>query len=316
MFYGIRRNFSPVAQNIIRIMSKTLTSSSSASLKPITSAGCLIIGDEVLNGKILDTNSHNFAKACFSDLEIPLKKTIVCGDDKQDIINSIKILTEQDKCDVVLTSGGIGPTHDDISYESVAAAFDLSTAIDKDTVNRMHKIRGDYLETLSKDQLDSFYRMATFPQSSQNIDVDKLYIDETLWVPVVGINQQVYMLPGVPQLFIKLLSSLTDHIRPRIVSNALTRFFVKTTSKESELAPFLKNLQKNCDKKFGSQAVKIGSYPHFSWSINTISIIGGQSVDPEDLRHVVQEILDNVGGGAKEIDAAEENCMTTTEPEK
>ena len=55
--------------------------------KPIRSAGCLIIGDEILNGKILDTNSYNFARFCFKDLSIPLKRTIVCGDDEDDIKN-------------------------------------------------------------------------------------------------------------------------------------------------------------------------------------------------------------------------------------
>lgn len=90
----------------------------------IKSAGCLIIGDEVLNGKILDTNSFEFAKYCFKELSIPVKKTVVCGDDADDIIRSLKVLTDEN-CDFIVTSGGIGSTHDDING-SVHRALNLA----------------------------------------------------------------------------------------------------------------------------------------------------------------------------------------------
>lgn len=281
-------------------------------VRPITSAGCLIIGDEVLNGKIRDSNSYHFARKCFNDLSIPLKKTIVCGDDETDIVESLLILTKL--CDFVVTSGGIGPTHDDITYEALAAAYGLPVAKDEETVSRMHSIRDDYLKTLAPAQLTAFYRMATFPVANESTSVQKLFTDESLWVPIVGINHQVYVLPGVPQLFEKLLDALTAHIRPRVVSDNLHRFFVKTTSKESELAPYLKQLQANCNEKYGLGAVKLGSYPHMAWKINTISIIGLKDVDVPALRNLVAQVVGNIGGGATEIDAAEEERMSVLEP--
>ncbi|OBA19031.1 Molybdopterin binding protein [Metschnikowia bicuspidata var. bicuspidata NRRL YB-4993] len=285
-----------------------------AMTRSIRSAGCLIIGDEVLNGKILDTNLFEFAKFCFNELSVPLKKTIVCGDDTEDIIQSLEIL-RQNKCDFIVTSGGIGSTHDDITYEALSLAFHLQCLLDSETVDKMHALRGPYLLLLSKSQLDSFYRMATLPQASDDVSVLKLFTDESLWVPIVGINEQVYVLPGVPQLFKKLLTGLGASLKDRVKPEKFTRFFVQTTTGESSLAPFLSDLQNHCNTIHGPGKIKLGSYPHFNWKINTISIIGDSSVSSGDLRLVVDKVIKNVGENAKEITLQEEEYMTTNEPQ-
>jgi molybdenum cofactor synthesis domain-containing protein len=89
--------------------------------KFVSTAGCLIIGDEVLNGKTKDTNSNYFAKFCF-DRGIDLKRIEVIPDDEDDIVEAARRMTS--KYDFVITSGGIGPTPDDITYQSLAKAFD------------------------------------------------------------------------------------------------------------------------------------------------------------------------------------------------
>ncbi|KAM9911137.1 hypothetical protein OXX59_007349 [Metschnikowia pulcherrima] len=305
---------SPQLFATVKTKPKSMISRLSTMTRAIRSAGCLIIGDEVLNGKILDTNSFEFAKFCFNELEVPLKKTIVCGDDKQDIISSLEIL-RQSNCELIVTSGGIGSTHDDITYDAISQAFNLSCRLDSETVSKMQVLRGKYLSSLSKPQLEAFYKMATLPQSSENVAVSKLFTDESLWVPIVGIDEQVYVLPGVPQLFKKLLAGLGESIKGRVVSEKLTRYFVKTTTSESNLAPYLSGLQDRCNVKYGVGKIKLGSYPHFSWRINTISIIGDSSVSNKDLRLVVDDLLQNIGYDAKEISAEEENHMSTNEPE-
>ncbi|GEQ72009.1 hypothetical protein JCM33374_g5695 [Metschnikowia sp. JCM 33374] len=282
--------------------------------RSIRSAGCLIIGDEVLNGKILDTNSFEFAKFCFNELSVPLKKTIVCGDDKQDIIQSLEVLRKSD-CDFIVTSGGIGSTHDDITYDALSSAFQLQCQLDSETVDKMHALREPYLSSLSKAQLGAFYRMATLPQPSKDVSVSKLFTDQSLWVPIVGINEQVYILPGVPQLFKKLLTSLGASVKDRVISEKFTRFFVKTTTGESSLAPYLSALQDQCNSKHGNGKIKLGSYPHMNWKINTISIIGDSSVSLEDLRIVVEEVLANIGENASEISVEEEEHMSTNDPQ-
>lgn len=104
--------------------------------KPIKTAGCLIIGDEILNGKIMDTNSYNFARFCFNDLSIPLKRTVVCGDDSQDIKTSLHNLLSQDNVGFLVTSGGLGSTHDDITYEAISDYFKLDYKLDQEVVDR------------------------------------------------------------------------------------------------------------------------------------------------------------------------------------
>ncbi|SGZ55105.1 CIC11C00000004683 [Sungouiella intermedia] len=281
----------------------------------VKSAGCLIIGDEVLNGKILDTNSYEFAKFCFHELAVPLKKTVVCGDDKADIIRSLQILRDEN-CDFIVTSGGIGSTHDDITYDALAAAFLVPCKLDQETVDRMQRLRLSYLSLLSPPQLSAFYRMATFPLSSGSVSVLKTFPDSELWVPVVAINDQVYVLPGVPELFKKLMTSLAPVIKPRVVLKEYRRYFVSTSSNESNMAPFLSSLQNRCDEKYGVQQVKVGSYPHFTWRSVTISIIGDSAVPEPDLRAIVDEVVANLGGNAQEITAEREDYITTHEPEK
>ena len=101
-----------------------------------------------------------------------------------------------------------------------------------------------------------------------------------------------------------------------MISEKFTRFFVKTTTSESNLAPFLAGLQEKCNVKHGQGKIKLGSYPHFNWKINTISIIGDIAVSLEDLRLVVDDVLANIGENAKEITVEEEEHMTTNEPEQ
>ncbi|KAK6457759.1 putative molybdopterin binding protein [Scheffersomyces xylosifermentans] len=292
--------------------------SSTKALKPIASAGILIIGDEVLNGKILDTNSYNFARFCFNNLSIPMKRTIVCGDDSQDIKNSLKILVEQDKLDIIITSGGLGSTHDDITYSVLSEFYGIDYELDQEVVDRMKKIRGQYLDQLSPDQLSAFYKMATLPTSkSPNVTTEKIFIDDSLWFPIVAINQQVYILPGVPQLFTKLVSALESYLKTRISlsGSQLHRFYVKTTSAESEMAPLLSNLQEKVDSKYGTGIVKLGSYPHMDWKINTVSIIGKiPEVSKEALRAVVDEVVAGIGGNATEISQQDEDKMSNESP--
>lgn len=282
-------------------------------LRSIRSAGCLVIGDEVLNGKILDTNLFEFARFCFNNLCVPLKKTVVCGDDHADIVASLQVLRNAD-CDLIVTSGGIGSTHDDITYPAVAAAFNMPCALDSEIVAKMHTFRGDYLNSLTQPQLDAFYRMATVPQPTKDVRVLKHFTEAGKWVPIVGVNDQVYILPGVPQLFKPLLVGLGDALRLRLVPLRCRRFFVKTTTGELSLAPYLSALQLQCTERFGACAVKLGSYPHTNWKTTTISIIGDPSVSLEALRDVVADVVTNVGENAAEISAEEEDHMSTHEP--
>ncbi|ODV63622.1 flavin adenine dinucleotide pyrophosphatase, partial [Ascoidea rubescens DSM 1968] len=241
---------------------------------PIKTAAALLIGDEILNGKITDTNSKFFAKYCFT-LGIELKKILVIGDDKEDIISSIKFLAN--KYDFIITSGGIGPTHDDITYLSIAEAFNCELKLDEYARDRMRHFRRNKNDNFSQEQIDAQLRMVILPQSNGKIDVINYYVCDDLWVPINAVNNQVFILPGVSQLFQKLLTNLKPYIIGRIdtsESASFERFYVKTPKKESVMAPLLSKLQEQYDSKYGVGEIKIGSYPHMGLQINTVSIIG------------------------------------------
>ncbi|EMG50217.1 hypothetical protein SBY92_003636 [Candida maltosa Xu316] len=294
-----------------RILYHTLTQMTKNTVigKPIRTAGILIIGDEILNGKVQDSNSSNFARYCFTNLSIPLKRIIVCGDDEDDIANSLNVLLKQDNLDLVITSGGLGSTHDDITYKVLSDYFKVDYKLDSEVVDRMHSIRGDYLGKLNKEQLGAFYKMATLPVSTQSnpeVTVDKYFIDEKLWFPIVEINQQVYVLPGVPQLFSQLIKDMEPMLQQRVESLNLTRRYVVTKSGETQLAPFLTSLQEKCDEQYREGVVKLGSYPHMNLHINTISVIG-KNLDKDELNWIIKSLIENIGGEAKEITQEQED---------
>ena len=163
-------------------------------------------------GKTKDSNSNFLAKTLF-DLAIELKRIEVIADDTEEIVEAVQRMSKN--YDLVITSGGIGPTHDDISefgprranrsrtdfapsaYESIAKAFDTPLEYDEETKRRMvhlSKRKPDAPEQ-TEEQKTARNRMALFPKGAE-----VLFVQEDLWVPVVRVNGNVCILPGVPSV--------------------------------------------------------------------------------------------------------------------
>lgn len=281
---------STVAIRRLNSIKKNIMASNTPQRQFATGA-CLIIGDEILNGKIHDTNSHFFAKYCFK-LGINVGHIAVVSDEEDEIMDAIKRLSA--KYDFIVTSGGIGPTHDDITYEAIGKVFGLPVALHEETAERMKRLA---LYTPKDDSAKKAQlRMATIPSGD---NVECIYISDDLWVPVVSINGQVHILPGVPQIFERMLEGLKPYIQSRLTAGGKqSRHFVKTSSKESDVASYLTKLQNEVGKD-----IKIGSYPHMHILSNTVSIIGPAAKE-EKLVEIVKDVEQNVGG--KEISAEEE----------
>lgn len=261
----------------------------------------------MLNGKIQDTNSRFFAKYLFSK-GIEVKKIIVIGDEEQDIVDAVKSLSLN--YDFIITSGGIGPTHDDITYDSIGKAFDLEVSLHEETAEKMVRLRKKSAPVLDKEAQEAQFRMATLPVGP---NVEYIYLNNELWVPVVGIDEKVFILPGVPQLFETLLTGLVEtHLQERILKgNKFVRYYVTTELSESQIAPHLTQLQSKAISE-GYDDVKIGSYPHMGLDLNTISILG-RFINNDYIRGVVEYSLKNLKG--KEINAEQEEKYSSNSDE-
>ncbi|KAJ1021029.1 hypothetical protein NDA13_005657 [Ustilago tritici] len=176
--------------------------------KFISTAACLVIGDEVLNGKTKDSNSNYFAKFCF-DLGIKLKQIKVVADNEETIIEAAHRLTTQH--DLVVSSGGIGLTPDDITYQSMAKAFsEVGELVYDQVICRMEensKVCQVNTKAITDEMLSARNRMALLPK--QNAET---IFPTTLWVPIIRMAGKLYILPGVPKLFKTLLENMRDYI--------------------------------------------------------------------------------------------------------
>jgi len=262
----------------------------------IHTAAALIIGDEILNGKTVDSNSAYFAKFCFK-LGINLKRIEVIADDEEEIIEAARRMSN--KYDLVITSGGIGPTHDDITYESIAKAFDLKLKLIDDALRRMkalskpHPSQPNFSYDVPSPALEAKLRMIRLPiDPERNEGSQVLFVDESLWVPISVVNGNIHILPGVPRLFEKLLEGMKPLLLPRVTDpegKGIYRLMFSTPMAESAVASYLTELQ----AKVLSRGIKVGSYPRWGKGRNTVTLVG---TDKEFMDSLIPEVEKNVDG--------------------
>jgi len=165
-------------------------------------AGILIIGDEVLKGQVVDINSHFLCKQLYS-LGIKLGRISVIPDDLDDISAEVKLFSS--KYDYVFTTGGVGPTHDDITYAGVAQAFSEPVSTNMEMAEMMEIWLGH--KGYSREVI---MKMAEMPPSA------KLFFDPALpkhsSFPIV-IVRNVHIFPGIPQYLQKMFPRLVPTLR-------------------------------------------------------------------------------------------------------
>lgn len=279
--------------------------------RTIHTAACLIIGDEVLGGKTVDTNSAFLAKFCFK-LGITLKRIEVIEDDEKEIVEAARRMSE--KYDFVVTSGGIGPTHDDITYQSLANAFSLPLVLNEPSFERMKRLMRAHpsqpnfdWEDKNNPALAARLRMVTLPwDESRPGESQALFPSDDLWVPVAVVNGNIYVLPGVPKLFQKLVDSLESHLRPRLVDpegEGTTRVLISTPMAESLVAGYLTELA----GRVADRGVKVGSYPRWEKKTNTITLVGKNR---EFLESLVPEVAERVQGRRIAVEGEDDEIPT------
>ena len=161
---------------------------------PNPTAAMLVIGDEILSGRTRDANMHYLAGQ-LTEAGIDLKEVRVVSDDAPAIVAAVKALSAG--YDSVFTSGGIGPTHDDITADCIAAAFDdpISVRADARALLQAHYDRN------GQELNDARLRMARIPDSATLID------NPVSTAPGFTI-QNVHVMAGVPSVFQAMVATV------------------------------------------------------------------------------------------------------------
>ena len=215
--------------------------------KEIT-AGIIIIGNEVLSGRTKDINTSNLAK-WLNTLGIQVKEVRVIPDIETSIVSTVNSLRK--KFNYIFTTGGIGPTHDDITAESISKAFNLEYGFHKDAYSILEKYYkpGEFNEGRQK--------MAKMPTSS------KLILNPTSGAPGFYV-ENVFCLPGVPSILQSMIGGLNNIL---IGGDPILNITINLRTVESNIASSIKEIQNK------NKNVEIGSYPFFKAGKLGVSIV-------------------------------------------
>ena len=211
-------------------------------------AAIIIIGNEILSGRTQDVNVVHLSK-WLNELGVKVEEVRVIPDIENSIVNTVNELRKKFK--YVFTTGGIGPTHDDITSRSIAKAFNVSYGYNKDAYETLEKYYkpGEFNDGRKK--------MAKMP------DKASLIYNPSSGAPGFVV-ENVYCLPGVPSILKSMVDGLKNKISggKKILSKTISVITV-----ESEIAKPLEDIQ----NKFKN--IEIGSYPFFRKGKIGVSIV-------------------------------------------
>ncbi|MDH3581577.1 MAG: molybdopterin-binding protein [Hyphomicrobiales bacterium] len=230
----------------------------------IVTAAVLVIGDEILSGRTKDQNIGYIADY-LTDIGIQLQEVRIVADDEARIVEAVNALRSQ--YTYLFTTGGIGPTHDDITADSIAKAFGVGIDIDERAVALM---RARY----EPDRLtETRLRMARIPDGAE-------LVRNTVSSAPGFMLENVIVMAGVPHI----MQVMLDDVVPRLKTGAkiLTRT-VRVERPEGDVAPWLARLQETFPD------VQMGSYPYFEKGILGTNLVL-RTMDETKLAAAVKEL--------------------------
>lgn len=229
-------------------------------------AAMIVIGDEILSGRTQDANMHHLAQE-LSQVGIDLMEACIVSDNTEDIIDAVNRLRA--KYTHVFTSGGIGPTHDDITADSIAAAFGVSIDVREDA----KAILASNYPNGAADLNDSRLRMARIPDGATLIE------NPISKAPGFTL-ENVHVMAGVPSIFVTMLEGLLPQLSG---GKPITSETIRVDLPEGEIAGPLGQVA----EKFPE--LSIGSYPfNLYGKFGANVVIKGQ--DAIDVRIALAEI--------------------------
>ena len=197
-------------------------------------AGVVIIGNEVLSGKTQDTNSYFLCRQ-LRELGVEVKKIATIPDDVEQI--GAEVFAFSKRFDFVFTTGGVGPTHDDVTIEGIAHGFGVNVMRHPEIERRMR-------QRLGADINETRLRMANVPEGAE------LLVTEALFAPVIKLHN-VFIFPGIPKILKERFESIKELFRE-------APYYLKTVyvkHGEGVIAPVLNELLGKFPK------LLLGSYP-------------------------------------------------------
>ncbi|MDA4846724.1 competence/damage-inducible protein A [Hoeflea poritis] len=216
----------------------------------IVTAAMVAIGDELLSGKTKDKNIAHLADM-LTTAGIELKEVRIVGDEEADIVAAVNALRQ--RYTYVFTSGGIGPTHDDITAEAISAAFGVPCEYDDEAL----KIMGAVYEAREMEFTEARKRMARMPRGAAHIR------NRVSVAPGFTI-ENVHVMAGVPAIF----QAMLDWLLPRLETGAVIHSkIVDCPYGEGTIGEGLEEIQND-----HSDTV-IGSYPKFDGETYSTQIV-------------------------------------------
>jgi len=245
-------------------------------------AAAVIIGNEVLSGKVTEANSV-FLIRRFRELGVRLKRVAIIPDEAEDIGHTVRAASEAH--DIVITTGGVGPTHDDITMAAIATAFDVEVVTHPDLLRLIEDFFGERMT-------DSHRRLARVPDGAELVGEER-----PPWPSVRYRN--IYILPGIPQL----MQARFDVFASTFAGPPCFFGAVEVRAFEAEICGFLDEIVASAPQ------VEIGSYPRReagTWYVR-LTAEGTE-------REAVQVVLDRLAEGLGNEVLSVEAVTSTGEP--
>src|SRR5947208_2821958 len=199
-------------------------------------AGIIVIGNEILSGKTRDENSPYLVRE-LRELGVNVRKISVIPDELDSISEEVRVFSNS--YDYVFTTGGVGPTHDDVTMEGIAAAFGRQTQRHPELVATVHHF---YPAELVEGNL----RMADIPEGA------RLVGGKGMWFPVVAV-ENVYIFPGVPEILQRKFERIKEMFREAPFH--LREIYLRAD--EGQIAAILHHVLADFPD------LMLGSYPYF-----------------------------------------------------
>jgi molybdenum cofactor synthesis domain-containing protein len=229
-------------------------------------AGIILIGNELLSGKVVDANAAYLCRQ-FRELGVEVRKVSVIPDEVDLIAREVREF--QLAYTWVFTSGGVGPTHDDVTIEGVARGLGVRVVRHPDLLARLTEV---FRERLN----DARLKMTEIPEGAELLAMDSLI------VPVLAIAN-VFVFPGVPEIFRQKFEAIKERFRERpfLLRNVYVRIG------EGTLAEHLNAMLTEFPE------LLCGSYPEFSNPDYRVRVTL-ESKEPEYLERALRYLLDRL----------------------